>query len=42
MSALGVNENILEAKAKQPNKNNRKKKNPFPFYCKLMIEIHTN
>ena len=32
MSALGVNENILEAKAKQPNKNNRKKKKiPSPF-----------
>ena len=31
MSALGVNENILEAKAKQPNKNNRKKKIPSPF-----------
>ena len=40
LSALGINENILEAKAKQPNKNNSKK-NPFPFYGKLMIEIHT-
>ena len=31
LSALGINENIFEAEAKQPNKNNSKKKIPFPF-----------
>lgn len=35
MSALGVNENILEAKAKQPNKNNRKKKKSLPLLLQV-------
>ena len=39
---LELMKTYLKPKLNNQIKTTEKKKNPFPFYCKLMIEIHTN